>query len=286
MKRILTPILLAVCIAALSAQPADAQKRRKVDASNNYITRELGDPGPFDEIRISGFGDVEFRQTTGPRAVSIYGADNILQYLRVERSGNRLEVSTDTKNVDIRGRHRLKVYVSGPGIVKATSSGASDITIKGPLRASTLLLDVSGAGDIEFESIECDKLSIRMSGAGDIEGRRIKAETVGIEVSGAGDVDIDDIAATGVKVSVKGAGDVDVAGKTVNASYTVSGSADISAGALRAEHVTATVSGVGEISCYAGKSLKASTSGMGSIVYDGNPAEVDIKGRNPGIRRK
>ena len=70
------------------------------------------------------------------------------------------------------------------------------------------------------------------------------------------------------------------------AALTVNGSGDISADKWAATEVIATVSGSGDISCYASKQLDAKVSGSGDIEYKGNPSILNKQGRKDSISRK
>lgn len=52
---------------------------------------------------------------------------------------------------------------------------------------------------------------------------------------------------------------------------------------LVATNVTATVSGSGDIECYASKQLNARVNGSGEIEYKGNPSVVNKEGRKDQI---
>ena len=61
---------------------------------------------------------------------------------------------------------------------------------------------------------------------------------------------------------------------------------DISADKLTATNVVATVSGSGDISCYASKQLDAKASGSGDIEYKGSPSIVNKQGKKDLISGK
>ena len=55
---------------------------------------------------------------------------------------------------------------------------------------------------------------------------------------------------------------------------------------LAATEVISTVSGSGDISCYASKQLDAKVSGSGDIEYKGSPSILNKQGRKDSISRK
>ena len=55
---------------------------------------------------------------------------------------------------------------------------------------------------------------------------------------------------------------------------------------MTATNVVATVSGSGDISCYASKQLDAKANGSGDIEYKGNPSIVNKQGKKDSISGK
>ncbi|KAA4069931.1 DUF2807 domain-containing protein [Bacteroides ovatus] len=89
-------------------------------------------------------------------------------------------------------------------------------------------------------------------------------------------------------VDIKGSADVYLKGtlKGADLNLNITGSGDISADKLTATNVVATVSGSGDISCYASKQLDAKASGSGDIEYKGSPSIVNKQGKKDSISGK
>ena len=68
--------------------------------------------------------------------------------------------------------------------------------------------------------------------------------------------------------------------KAIQAKYAIAGSGNIQAADLEAENTDASISGSGNISCYASQKLVARVKGSGDIAYKGNPQEVDAPRKN------
>jgi hypothetical protein len=98
-------------------------------------------------------------------------------------------------------------------------------------------VEMSGSGSIKVEGLETDLFRAEVSGAGDIEATGA-VDRVEAEISGAGDVELDGLAAREAEAEISGAGDI---------------------------HLQAT------------DSLDASVSGSGSIVYTGDPENVQTE---------
>ena len=94
-------------------------------------------------------------------------------------------------------------------------------------------------------------------------------------ISGSGTVNISGLDSDLVRFSIPGSGDIVTQGKanTVNAS--IAGSGTIVCGDLQAKTAEARIGGSGDITVFATESLTANISGSGTVVYRGNPAQVD-----------
>lgn len=288
MRKILLIALLAGFTAcnATSAANLDGGRRKTVVADRNYVTRDVKGIDGFDRINSTGIADVVYVQRDGKPGVSVYGSENVLPYLKVQVTGNTLNVSIEGK-VQIRGEHRLKVMVSNPGLVAVSTSGTGDIDLNGRFATGDFEMSTTGTGDIDFDSIESSgKVTVTVRGTGDVDGRSLRCGSLSATVSGTGDIDIDDIRSDSFKLSVSGTGDAEVGGRTNEFNVSVSGTGSVDARDLKADVVNAKVSGTGSLSCYAAKALYATESGTGSIRYGGNPEIVDIKGNRRRVVRQ
>lgn len=277
---------------SLAVAGAQAQSRR---GGQNYgdritvrpgmksVTREVRVNSGFSQINSRGTADVEYRQSSGRTRVEIVGSESLVEYVRVENVMGVLEINW-TRNISIRGNANIKVVVSAPDIERIATHGTGDIRIEGPLRSQKLELATHGTGDIRFDGIKCRNLTLLARGSGDIDGGAVEAGMLNISVSGVGSVEIPQISAQTIEVAVSGKGDVEIGGRAGNATYKLRGTGDIDAYRLRAMNVSATVSGTGDILCYAEQSFRASASGIGSIVFGGNPRNIDIRGNRRAVR--
>ena len=95
-----------------------------------------------------------------------------------------------------------------------------------------------------------------------------------LTLTGSGDIVVDGIAAENLEVALPGSGMVTGSGTATQLAVTVSGSGAVQFMQLAAEDVRAAVSGSGSIFVSATRSLDASVSGSGAIIYTGNPQDV------------
>jgi len=147
------------------------------------------------------------------------------------------------------------LIISTEGNLKGNDEITVAISIK-----SLSSIDVSGTAEVKSENqLICDKLIIITNGAGDIQL---------------------DLKANEIKTEISGAGDVSLKGITQMLDATVSGAGDLKASNLDATKIIVKVSGAGDAKVNAIESLNADVSGLGSIIYKGNPIDrtVNISG--------
>jgi hypothetical protein len=112
--------------------------------------------------------------------------------------------------------------------------------------------------------------SITLSGSGDIDVKgTVKAPDVSTTLSGSGSISLA-VDANNYVATISGSGEIKVTGKADNAKVNVNGSGDFEGNGLRTNVTSARVSGSGDISINADKSLEAAMSGSGNIRYGGN----------------
>jgi len=133
--------------------------------SGNLITEEF-DFRDFTDFDVSGSWDVQIIQ--GPYGVSVAVDDNILKYVRVEKRGNTLSLSTKSGRFL---RATFKATISMPDLEMISTSGSTRITFSG------------------FDSAE---LSIKTSGSSRITGTACVIEQMKIDSSGSSDLDLKD----------------------------------------------------------------------------------------------
>lgn len=99
-------------------------------------------------------------------------------------------------------------------------------------------------------------------------------------LSGSGTVEADGVQAQQLTIRVSGTGTVTVSGTVDSLDATLAGTGDVRLGDLVARNVRATVSGTGRLEVHATETLDAAVTGVGSVVYHGNPGKLtrDVTG--------
>ncbi len=111
-------------------------------------------------------------------------------------------------------------------------------------------LTMSGSGDMKVEGIiKADHLTTTVSGSGSISFSADSREYVGV---------------------ISGSGEINAKGSTDNAKVTIAGSGNFEGKEFHSVNADIKVSGSGDASIYADKTLDAAISGSGNISYSGN----------------
>lgn len=193
--------------------------------------------GDYNAITVSGWFDVNL-VSGNEGELTLKGEENLLEYIKTEVKDGKLVIKT-AKGVNLKPSNwNSGIYVTVP-----------------------------------VESIDM----VSLSGSGDIVGEtKIKTDRFKTSLSGSGDVTLD-IEASTIDASMSGSGDINLSGTARDFDVSISGSGDIKAYDLKAENVTAQVSGSADIKVTATEMIKARVSGSGDISYKGNPKKIDTK---------
>jgi hypothetical protein len=118
--------------------------------------------------------------------------------------------------------------------------------------------------------------SLEASGAANVEStNQLVVDKLKIESNGAGNVSLE-LKANDVQANVSGAGNITLKGTAQNLDASLSGAGNLKASNLEADRVKAKVSGLGSAKVHAKLALDADVSGVGDIIYKGNPAERNV----------
>lgn len=232
-KRIVLLISLIAAAFALSACGIRVTRGSGIMATE---TRAVSD---FDAIQIDGFGNLVITQGD-TESLKIEAEDNILSHITSKVKGSTLYIGYEDN------RWKTNIF--------PTESVTFYISVK-DLRS----IDLSGAADIEMETLKTDQLSLNVSGAGNTE--------------------IDNLQAERLDVTYSGAGKCRLGGEVQDQNIRFSGLGDYNADNLRSQTASVILSGAGNVEIWAEESLNIEVSGAGNVEYWGNPRVTqDISG--------
>lgn len=230
-----------------------------IKASKNYTSKDITGLGAFSALLVSDNIDVQLRQSMAPQtAVQIYGADNVIDLVKVEIIDTDVLHISFIRPLRIKGEDELSVTVSGPKLMKVEAKNGAEIELMGMLKSDMLALHATGKSEIKAANVACTSLTIRaMEDA---------------------DIDVKDLACQQVEAFASDKADIDLKGTAQNVKLENKGSGDIDAEGLKAQTVQAVVKGAGDISCMPIMKLDAKVEGRGKIEYKGMPAQINKMG--------
>lgn len=196
-------------------------------------------------------------------------------------SGNVISESRDVGDF-------TEVVLSGVGQLHITQTGSESLTIEAednimPLltsevRGQRLVLGTepgvhfSPKQPIRYTLTVKDLSAIRISGAGNVDVPALGTASLRLELSGAGNLTVTGLAADSLDVSLSGAGSATCAGEVRSQDVRISGAGSYRGDDLASVTARAVISGTGSAHLRVSEQLDARVSGVGSIIYSGNPA--------------
>ncbi|MEO6915259.1 MAG: head GIN domain-containing protein [Chitinophagaceae bacterium] len=208
---------------------------------NGTISSEEKTISAFKDVETGGNFEVYISQGE-LKPMKIEGDQNLLEYVEVEQTGDKLEIRT-RDGYNLKSDKGIKIFLTAPVYKSIRVSGAGNIIGQGKLvNDADLKISVSGAGDITMDvdapSIESSvsgsgninmkgetrDFKVRISGAGEAHCYDMKAENTDVHISGAGSADV--FASVKLEAHVSGAGKISYKGspKTVNQQVSGAGS--------------------------------------------------------------
>ena len=220
----------------------------RVITPSDTIISQNRDVNGITAIEFSTFGKVNIMQGD-VESLNINGPDNLVSEISTKVSNGTLIIKT-TNNITIPATANTNI-VTYTIVVKNLTS-----------------LAISGAGDMQIETLSTPSLKIDMSGAGSITENQLTTDSLTLNLSGLGSINI-----TGTSnmmtIDISGAGSVNAADlQSQNASVTISGLG--SATLWVVDQLTGNISGVGSVSYYGNPQTNVNSSGLGKFNSLGN----------------
>jgi Putative auto-transporter adhesin, head GIN domain len=226
-------IVAAVAISAVGAWLTLAGLPLPRRAAADEVTAVQRDLAPFHAIAIRGAADVVLVQGSAPS-------------IRVEASGD----APVTAHVD---NERLVIAATG------TRRGWRRFFHSAPRERSQVT--------VTFVAID----RLETSGSGRLRASTIRVPRLAIDVSGSARIDFEHLDVDELAVSAAGSIKANLAGRATHQRIDIAGASDYQAANLVGETAAVNVSGAGNVTVNAAKTLDVDISGVGQVSYVGNP---------------
>ena len=211
-KCVVSVVLVAVLIAAVSL----AGCHGLVAGSGTLDTEEkyLGD---FTRVEVSSAFEVEIIQS-GEFSVSITADDNLLEYVRVSKSGETLKIGVRVGSYDFT---TLEASVTMPDLYGVDLSGATHGTVRGFSSSHDFSVDLSGASSLDMRDMSTGDARFDLSGASSLNMWAMSTGDVEFDLSGASSLDMWDMSAGDASFDISGASSVQSEGSANDVSRVV-----------------------------------------------------------------
>jgi hypothetical protein len=176
-----------------------------ITGSGNVVTQEEAITG-FDKVDISYSFEANISQGDTFRVV-IHADDNLVEYLRVVKAGNTLQIGLKPGHPDIRSA-TLQAEVTMPDLAGLDMSGSSHVTITGFESAQALVVDASGASHLQGD-VEAGDVTFDLSGSSKVILTG-SAQSVTLEASGSSEIDLTDFPVVDANVNLSGGSEATV----------------------------------------------------------------------------
>lgn len=211
----------------------------RVRGNGRSVTFEENYRG-FDKLEFSNAIEAEIEYGDEYQVV-VSIDENLKNYVEIKKQGNQL--SFGMRSGVSYSNINFKVYVIMPALRKLEASGACELMVSGFKSKDDLVIDVSGATELEA-FVNVGNLYLDVSGASEIEligsGKHLE-----IDGSGASDLELSDF-------------------KVLTATVDMSGASELEINVL--ESLSADLSGASEVKYYGNPQMKhISTSGASDI---------------------
>lgn len=154
------------------------------EKGSGTVRSEARDISDFSSIDVGGVFQVELTAQKD-FAVEVEADDNLLQYVKTEVRGGKLEISMEKR---VSTKNPIKVRISAPNIESIEASGASSVKAVN-LKNTELGIDTSGASRVELLG-EAERLNVEVSGASRINAKDLQTVNADVDASGASYVEL------------------------------------------------------------------------------------------------
>ena len=197
---------------------------------------------------------------------SIDGNGNVINEIRDVDSFNKIDISGgyevvinqgDKESLEIEIDENLLEYIKTE--VKNNTLFISSEKSFGKAEAFKLYITAVNIKDIDVSG------AIELSNKGIYTGKKLE-----IEVSGAGDINLD-LVVDKLTMDLSGASETKLKGSATDFEINLSGASELDAEKFKTQHTVIDISGAGEATVFAKKTLEVEISGAGSVRFKGNP---------------
>lgn len=239
MKKVVKIVLIIAVISVLAIFAASCKWTIGLVRGSGDIETEERDVSDFHKVHLSGVGNLIITQGD-EESLIIEADDNIIPLIKTDVFRHRLTIGFK-RGYNFIPIAKIKYHLTVIDLDEISLSGAGDIDCD-DFNTDRLEFDISGVGDIDF-NINAERVESTSSGAGDITLSG-KVDSQEIDISGVGKYDAEELESRECSISLSGAGSA-----TVNVS----------------EELDVSISGVGNVNYTGSPHVEQDISGLGRV---------------------
>jgi Putative auto-transporter adhesin, head GIN domain len=224
-RRALLPAVLVVATLVAAAVVLalvldDGSEKTSAVQGSGVAATDVRELPPFTAVELAGANDVRIG-VGGEQRVVVRGDDNLVAIVTTQVSDGTLVLD---QTEPFSSSTPLSVEITVPSLERAILAGAGTMTVDGH-DLETLALTLSGSGTIGGAG-SAQELVVDLSGSGDVELDTLVAEAATVTLSGTGNVQVH--ATRSLDALVSGAGTIAYSGDPQDVRSAVTGTGAVS----------------------------------------------------------
>jgi hypothetical protein len=235
------------------------------EIGNGNVVSQERQASTFFGVTHEGVGDVNIHYAENYKVV-VTTDSNIKDIITTKVDKNNLYIGLDRKIKKSLNPTKLIIDVYMPELRNINLRGVGNINVQ-DFEVENIDVILSGSGDLKIISGNVSNFKINLSGVGDMNIQNLEAENVDVTHTGSGDLKINSRRTSDFRISLRGVGDVEAQN-------------------FEAENVVVTHTGSGDLKVWVTKSLTGNISGVGDVLYKGDPPINDVKRTGNGDVKK
>ncbi len=262
---------LLVCAMALSGC---AWGFSGIQGSGNVLA-ETRTVGAFDAVNFATIGTLHV--TVGEtESLRIEAEDNLLPYFIAEVVHDTLILKSQS-GVMFQTTRPVNFYLTIRDLDTLTLDGSGNVILP-DLETTTLVLTLNGSGDLDTDQLTATTLETHINGSGNINiAGAVVADQQRIVIKGSGDLRMEELTAESVVAMISGSGNISIAAGAVQLQQlSLNGSGDYQAGTLQSAQTQVGVRGSGSVYVAVTEHLSANLTGSGNVHCTGQPTVEQI----------
>jgi len=275
-----------------------------VTGSSNHRAHEIGEVAAFSTLRVNGQIEVDVQQgATDEYAVSLYGPDNLIDWVQISSQGGVLAIQYKQPLV-ITGDQHLHVLVTTPTLTDLHVQEKGEVRFVGAFQTTELNVIANGKIEIDIEDLQAQSVRVEAKGEAEVDMIKLDCQSLHVETDqqasfevqqtvcpslmllaeNRSDMEVSSLTGQHVSAQSNHAANIELKGKTEQASLIARGHSSIQAGSLQADKAEVMAANGSYIDVRVSGTLTAQTDSRGVVQYRGWPREINRSGK--GLVRK